>query len=168
MMPVRKFWCPNVMLLDPNNLAAFPTEELVTIIRSLPKELNFLFVVIDASEKAILDSQIVIEQPEYSIYRENKPNRGTISSAVFEAGIPYVYYIFAEEEYTKMAFIHFIDILGFDYPIVCLASKIAHFLQPAVFVIPDLQTAPESIKTQEIVSKSITFFDKKLLIFDKC
>jgi len=137
MMPNRTIWCPNVILLDPGNLTKFPVNEIGVILKKFIKDTNLLYVKIGDLSEEIVNAQIILQQEEYFIYKKSTKTMNTLFEQELDFHLPYLYYIHTESHNTRLAFIHFIDILGFDYPVIVEAPNLAKHLAPAAIILPD-------------------------------
>lgn len=132
MFPEKIIWCPNVILLNEQTESPFAHDSLVQIVNALLKDIPFVFVAIGDFSETLKASQIVIEQNGYSIYKEDNSNLLKLTSKIMGTGIQHTYYIQAQPETIKPAFVHFLDILGNDFPIICFAPGLSNKLQPAL------------------------------------
>ncbi|HAZ01884.1 MAG: hypothetical protein A2W97_10325 [Bacteroidetes bacterium GWE2_40_63] len=170
MMPAKPIWCPNVILLDKNDPSTFSTEQVIEAIHLLPPDIPFLFLAIGDFKDSSLDSQIIIQQHGYSIYKENIFKRGNLTSLILETGLHHVYYIHTEPDLIKLAFIHFMDIIGSDYPIICLAPHLSGKLEPAIIIEPSEKVEPRTKKSKamitlnEVKNISIKFNNQQLWV----
>ncbi len=134
MMPDKLIWCPNVILLDARDTSVYSSDQLIDLMQQLPSDIPFLFLTIGDFKDMYIDSQIIIQQHGYSIYKETINKRETFTSKLLDIGIQHIYYVHTEPELIKLAFIHFMDIIGSDYPVLCLAPHLNGKLNPALIV----------------------------------
>ncbi|MFA6404159.1 MAG: hypothetical protein WCX31_21425 [Salinivirgaceae bacterium] len=147
MMPMRTIWCPNVILLDPFNLPKFPVNEIGEILKKFSKDTNLLYVKIGDLTNEIVNAQIILKQEEYLIYKKNNKAGNTLFEKELDFHLPYLYYIHTQPDNIRLAFIHFIDILGFDYPVIVEAPSLAKHLAPAAIFIPDSEYLLSDVST---------------------
>lgn len=133
----RPFWCPNVVLLEQNQDAMFSSSQIEFLISRFRNLETLMFVQIGSRKQLPVNSKIIIDTGDYAIYRVAELNQ--YFSESFKPGIKqfYAYYIASESEMQKMAFIHFVDILGFDYPIICQSDNLMQYLSPAIVILPE-------------------------------
>jgi hypothetical protein len=144
-MSQRSIWCPNVVLLDPMESTGFMDEERLAVFNMAVSDKPLLYVKIGSEPEAILGARKILEQESYSFYKHHKKDVNPIFPIELEDGCPHFYYIFTQPEFVRLAFVHFIDILGTDYRIVCEASGLTRFTTPWALVLPNIVTAPKDI-----------------------
>lgn len=135
MIKPRPIYCPNVILLHADDNHIFPLDEAKQIIKKIAKGQKLITVFIHNEINDSLESQIVVKNYDYSIYKETRKKSGNVASELLKSGSDFVYYIKAEEENYRAAFIHIYDILSKDYPIVCIAGNLADQLKAGAIVI---------------------------------
>jgi hypothetical protein len=157
MLQKRMVWCPNVLLLEMGTQGSFPQAEIETIVHSFRTINQLLFVEMGDQLAANYVTQIVIDTPNYAIYRvvdfmklfsnQFKPKDKNF----------YYYVIDVRPEHLKSAFVHFLDILGFDYPIICMVRALSEFIQPAMVVYPDVETFDQEKSAFENLENALLF-----------
>ncbi len=156
MFTVRPVWCPNVMLLNPTAEAGFADSEVAKILQCFQSKDPLVFVRIDSMLQPSENARIIIEYDDYTIYRINKStHKATKENPATNSHI-FSYFVHAKPEALKAAVVHFIDILGFDYPIVCFAQGLLEFLSPALIIFKELDPIQKvQLVQQENLSKTL-------------
>lgn len=176
MIKPRPIYCPNVILLHSENNNVFPIKEAESIVKKVTLNREVITIYIHHEIDDLKQTQIIVENYDYSIFKETRENSGNIASNYLKSGSDYVYYIKADEENYRAAFIHIYDILSSDYPIICIANYLVGQVKAGAIVlenkkedliedIKDLVYLPDTLfSTRQFLEKQITFNDRKLIL----
>ncbi|MDA3893009.1 MAG: hypothetical protein PF517_15210 [Salinivirgaceae bacterium] len=135
MLKPRPIYCPNVILLHSENNEIFSVLEAKAIIEKVTKGIKVITVYIHHEFNDLDESQIVVKNYDYSIYKETRKKSGNVTSEFLNAGSDYVYYVKADMENYRAAFVHLFDILSNNYLIICIASSLGAQLKAGAIVV---------------------------------
>jgi hypothetical protein len=133
----RPLFCPNVILLDSGKELLFPIEEAKRIVKKLVNKTKLVTVYIHHDLEDSEESQIIVRNTDYIIYRETENNKNRFTSQLFDLGGEYVYYIKTHINSYRRAFVHFYDLQSTDDTIVCISNFLANQLQASTVVVSD-------------------------------
>lgn len=176
MLKPRPIFCPNVILLHANGSGEFDINEAKAIIEKVSGQQKLITVYIQNAIIDLNEKQVVIENYDYAIYKETRESSGNIASEYLKSGSDFVYYIKADIENFRTAFIHFYDILSSDYPIVCISGAIAKHLKAGAIIVENGNAniiqelskevyLPETLfTTKQFLGKQVAFKEKRLIL----
>jgi len=154
-MLLRPVFTPNVILVD------LPPEELLQWMPDIISRINEKeqFVAVNAMFE--LNSEvyknIIIHQEDYEIYRHTSTDKNRISKAIINNGIKVVYFLEADVESYRAAFVHLFDLIGHDFPIICFSNTLKNDLKPGLLVVKDIQTKKQHSHGSNCMSLSDFF-----------
>ncbi|MBI9066609.1 MAG: hypothetical protein JEZ09_04910 [Salinivirgaceae bacterium] len=167
MMYNKPIWSPNVILMNVTDNIEEVTLETIALIKKLDPSILLIGLYINHKYKEIKESQIILSNPDYSIYKEVLKNEQTIPSRLLSAGARHVYYIVPKTANYRQAFVNLIDILGYNFPIICIAAGLANDIDSPAIV--DFENSIKEkivnrITISELKKKEITFEGRKFKI----
>lgn len=130
----KPIWSPNVMVFNFEEDFSDVLSQSVILINKLAKSIPIIAVYIDRNYSDIIESQIILSNPDYAIYKEVNRHNNTTTSKLLDAGAKYTYYVVPSAVDYKAAYVNLIDILGSDYPIVCIAKNIDAYVDSAALI----------------------------------
>lgn len=140
----RPIYVPNVILIDlPENLLKNALQKIMDHLL-LPGQIVGVNAMAD--DYYLSSRKIIIHQEDYEIYREYYSSTVTPSKYLLDAGTKVTYFIDASAETFKAAFVHMYDLIGDEYPIVCISDQLTNHLNSSITIVQDKKAMPEVSK----------------------
>lgn len=161
----KPIWSPNVILVDLANLSGDLYANAERLIDKLKDNEQIISVIIDHNYSSVIKSQIVLANNDYSIYKEDDKTGNSFSSKLIQFGIKHSYYVVPNEMSYRAAYVNILDILGYDYPIICFSSNLSNDIDASAIVTNslDLKDPIKRLTLDDFISKEV-FFEKKSFI----
>lgn len=145
MMFQKPIWAPNVILV---NLPEEKLEDsLLAILKHIGLEGKMIGINAVNDDEDLDFRKMIIHQEDYEIYRERYSNSKTVSAYLLKAGVKIAYCIEANEDSYRAAFAHMYDLIGNDYPIVCVSSSLGQHIESAITIVDRECSNSENSKT---------------------
>ncbi len=165
----KPIWAPNVILVD------LPINQLEKVIPGILKHLELTNMLIGVN--AVSDSdefdlgKMIIHQEDYEIYRERLLKDENISSHLLKAGVKVAYYIEANKDSYRAAFAHMYDLIGDEYPIICISNSLSNDIESAITIIDsskkeNYQTNSKTlfISLSELFNRKVRYIENRFVV----
>ncbi len=134
----KPLYTPNIILVE----SPVSGDKRLDIVFEIIDHLNLgkQLVVLCASDNIFQKNknQIIIEQYDYTIYRERDTTAKTLASQILKKNPGIVYCISADSDGFKAAISNVCDLIGTNYPILCVSQNLSSSINPACIIVPEL------------------------------
>jgi len=165
----RPVYAPNVILVD------LPEQQLQKAIPQLMKHIamNNQIIGVNAlsDDYSLASRKIIIHNEEYEVYRELPSDTDNPSRYLLDSGAKVAYYIDASSDTFKAAFVHVYDLIGDEYPIICVSNELTNHLNSSFTIVDSISasTNPDKIdarcmKLNEFLNLNIKYKDNKFIV----
>lgn len=165
----RPIWAPNVILVDLSSSEL--AEGLDKLVRHIGLKNQLVGINALSDELEIASRKIIIHQEDYEIFRELPSESINPSTIMLQEEVKIAYYVDASEESYKAAFSHIYDLIGDEYPILCLCNDLTKKLEASVILCsnPDAYSHLNLKNTKfltlsQFLNSSVKYLDKAFVI----
>lgn len=165
----RPIYAPNVILVD---LPIDQLEEAIPkIMRHIALDDQVIGVNALSDDYSLSSRKIIIHNEDYEVYRELPSDSNNPSRYLLDSRAKVAYFIDASSETFKAAFSHVYDLIGDEYPIVCISNELSDHLNSSITIVDSLLTIKHSDKfstnfliLDEFLDKDLNYTDNKFVI----
>lgn len=135
-MILRPIFAPNVILVD--LIFEDLNQWIPTIIGRINEKNNFVAVNAMFELNNEVYKNIIIHQEDYEIYRHSLADNNEVSKIIINSGVKVVYFLEADAESYRAAFVHLFDLIGHDFPIICFSNTLSRDIKPGLLIVNDI------------------------------
>ncbi len=155
----KAIYAPNYILIDAPFTGidnVYATAEKVMEKLNLGRQL----LVICAADRLFEPDpvRLTIEQEGYKIYREMNLNSLSLSGRLWQLQPKIVYNIQSTPDDYKAAISNIFDLIGTEYPVLCISDQLSTKLNPALIVVPE-QHDKDSLSQLSVKAEICTLED---------
>lgn len=165
----KPIWAPNMILVDAPKAGVNGLDIALDVLKAIPNRKNVIGIFASNRIVDIEREKIIIEQYDYSIYRESDKEKPWLRSKFLKGGAKIVYYIVSPEKEYRAAIVNVYDLINTEYPVICVSEFLSHEIMPAAMIVPSVEDKEKAIAESvpaAIDGKIITITDfERLKVF---
>ena len=165
MCPDKRQIINNLLLISGSGRNCGKTTLACEIIANMARTTTVYALKISPHFHKLGDSQeLLTEQPNYSLYRENDPSSAKDSSRMLKAGAKESLFLQCEDEFISEAFQAILTYLPKNYPLVCESGSLIKSYKPGLFLVLEFENSDQNKKSfqeNKSLSDKLVRFDGK-------